>query len=566
MPSRTGGGGTTSVTMVTGTHRYKYFKRPIMPRVNAYPPQILLAPNAEGENNPLVPVDIIPESATKEAGIQTMYRESEAQTLPYTPQFVVPAGQDPEIVLLKNLTYEEGLPLGKKEIEMIEYARGKKDMEVNLPPFTDEASLNLRKRLMEEQEMREFKMRENEIDQKRHNKVSELSQALHDREESNEFMASQRLESIRLLRLEEREKVLERIRHKRIKALRRIAHERNESDPVLSDGKQRDIINDYFDRGSKVYAPVKRDGRPFHGNEDHNDISSRTVPLDSIGNIVSLEYTIPKKLMNTEQAGVSPALLSKTAPPGAPLARVKEENRIRAAEPRMTSAAQRNLRMTKRDVEEMHHILQQKKHNSMGLSGAMTPQTRGSRPQSPQTMSQSASSPAKHTSLLSKKPKGRPPTPDLTQERNQLLLPPPPAPTHEFEEVQAVEVPDVSPHYFDHEFQLATILLQRLIRGRAVQNIMFEGKYRRRELINELKASDEAEANFRDPDANEIDQTLKAYRAELLRETTLDAVAGSTSSNLLTTLAQEKVSHCCVFAFTLWLLSSNVFVNLFCPS
>ena len=129
----------------------------------------------------------------------------------------------------------------------------------------------------------------------------------------------------------------------------------------------------------------------------------------------------------------------------------------------------------------------------------------------------------------------------MTQERNQLLLPPPPVPTHEFEEVAPVVIPEVSPFYFDHDFQLATILLQRLIRGRAVQNIMFEGKYRRRELINELKLADEVESQYREPDANTIDQTLKAHREELLRETTMDAVAGSTSSNLLTTLAQEKV-------------------------
>ena len=62
-------------------------------------------------------------------------------------------------MLLKKLTYENGLPLGKKEIEFIEQARKKRELETSLPPFTDEASLNLRKRLMEEQEMLEFKLR-----------------------------------------------------------------------------------------------------------------------------------------------------------------------------------------------------------------------------------------------------------------------------------------------------------------------------------------------------------------------------------------------------------------------
>lgn len=41
--------------------------------------------------------------------------------------------------------------------------------------------------------------------------------------------------------------------------------------------------------------------------------------------------------------------------------------------------------------------------------------------------------------------------------------------------------PEDEPEY------LAVLLLQRLIRGRAVQNVMFEGKERRKELIRELR-------------------------------------------------------------------------------
>lgn len=39
----------------------------------------------------------------------------------------------------------------------------------------------------------------------------------------------------------------------------------------------------------------------------------------------------------------------------------------------------------------------------------------------------------------------------------------------------------------DESEHLAVLLLQRLIRGRAVQNVMFEGKERRKELIRELR-------------------------------------------------------------------------------
>lgn len=318
-----GGGhsGTVTETAVSGTNRYKFFKRPIMPRVNAYPPHFLLAPTANGENNPLEPNTAPPESATREMAIQTMYRDSEAQTNPYTPNYVVPPGQEPEILLLKNMTYDNGLPMGEKEMAMIEFARAKREMEMNLPPFTDEASLNLRKRLMESQEMREFHIREQEIDALREEKLQKLQEAIQDREESNEFMTSQRLESVRLLRMEEREKVLEKIRIKRIKALRRLAHQRNVSDPILSEsasngqaGHSVDIIDAFFDRGSQLYAPMKRDGKEAAPKQEHYDIASRTAPLDNLGNLLSLEYTMPRQLLGGGPANFTPVLASQTMP------------------------------------------------------------------------------------------------------------------------------------------------------------------------------------------------------------------------------------------------------------
>lgn len=43
----------------------------------------------------------------------------------------------------------------------------------------------------------------------------------------------------------------------------------------------------------------------------------------------------------------------------------------------------------------------------------------------------------------------------------------------------------------DDKRRLAVILLQRLIRGRAMQNMMFEGKEKRLDLITELRATDQ---------------------------------------------------------------------------
>ena len=78
--------GTSSKTIVSGTQRYKYFKRPIMPRVSAIAPQILLAPTTA--EDPLLPEETRVEASVKDVEVQTAYRESEAQTVPYTPNAI----------------------------------------------------------------------------------------------------------------------------------------------------------------------------------------------------------------------------------------------------------------------------------------------------------------------------------------------------------------------------------------------------------------------------------------------------------------------------------------------
>lgn len=57
----------------------------------------------------------------------------------------------------------EGLPVGEREVEMLEHARAKRLLEASLPPLTDEASLALRKKLMEIQELKELKLRQQEL-------------------------------------------------------------------------------------------------------------------------------------------------------------------------------------------------------------------------------------------------------------------------------------------------------------------------------------------------------------------------------------------------------------------
>jgi len=110
---------------------------------------------------------------------QSDYRESEAQTAPYAPDYQIPAAPStkqqyltvarhlpegvPEVLTLQHLKYTNGLPPGLAEVEMLEKARLKRAYEASLPPLHDAARLPLRQRMMEEWENAEWEAREQEI-------------------------------------------------------------------------------------------------------------------------------------------------------------------------------------------------------------------------------------------------------------------------------------------------------------------------------------------------------------------------------------------------------------------
>ncbi|KAJ3111548.1 Cilia- and flagella-associated protein 91 [Phlyctochytrium bullatum] len=147
---------------VDGTNRYKYFRRPIIPYMPTLGGQIVYARKPVQSIQPAMDRPITP--PTRTIAVQTMYRESEAQTDPYSPEYIVPANAaPPELLALATLTYGMGLPAGMAELEMIERARAKRAWEAMLPKVTDQESFEKRLRMMEEMELKEWQEREEEI-------------------------------------------------------------------------------------------------------------------------------------------------------------------------------------------------------------------------------------------------------------------------------------------------------------------------------------------------------------------------------------------------------------------
>ena len=92
----------------------------------------------------------VEESRTKTVEIQTVFRESEAQTDPFTPEYIIEKENAPEVLTIAHLKYGKGLPASMAEMELIEQMREKRAFENALPPTSDEACFALRRRLMEE--------------------------------------------------------------------------------------------------------------------------------------------------------------------------------------------------------------------------------------------------------------------------------------------------------------------------------------------------------------------------------------------------------------------------------
>jgi hypothetical protein len=87
---------------------------------------------------------------------------------------------------------------------------------------------------------------------------------------------------------------------------------------------------------------------------------------------------------------------------------------------------------------------------------------------------------------------------------------------------------------------LALVLLQKLVRGRAVQNMMFEGKERRAELISELRESEQELADMENTKKEDL-LNQQAERGIQILEGAMDTLQGEAISATLDFLSKELV-------------------------
>ncbi|XP_049450725.1 cilia- and flagella-associated protein 91 [Epinephelus fuscoguttatus] len=236
---------------VTGADRWKYFKRPLIPSGQQLLPGVIFALPQEdfvstgGQNAEQQPTHFT-------VGVQTDYRESEAQTDPYSPEYVVQPGTSPsELLQLAALTWGRGLPAGLAEVEMIERARAKRAWEATLPPLNDLSQLDKRRRMMEEMEVKEWAFREGEIQKLQDVRLAVLKDLLRRRDEAQKEVTNDRLNQIYSKLLKDKETKQQKIHNDYLRSLRKLEAKRRNVE-----GKREQPVKSYAD--SRPYAPGSR--------------------------------------------------------------------------------------------------------------------------------------------------------------------------------------------------------------------------------------------------------------------------------------------------------------------
>ncbi|KAM4702446.1 cilia- and flagella-associated protein 91 [Discoglossus pictus] len=388
---------------VSGRDRYKYFERPLIPFAQQIPPNVLLE-MAKAEHSDPTARAATPRVRT--VGIQTDYRDSEAQTDPYSPEYIVHPGSVPELLTIANLTWGHGLPAGLAEVEMIERARERRAWEATLPPLSDISQLEKRRWMMDEQERKEWAFREHEIEKLQEARLQVLKVLLKQREEKQSEIDEKRLDSHWTKHQAVKDERIQQIRKEHIKVIRKLTHKMNNVEGKL---ERRDIVKEYTDFESQTYAPLTRIGYFPDRLSEHYLVKSPF--LNSYQGLLDLEANLPDFV---------------TQP------------RIRSLKHKTTTkdGFLKRSAVLDQELEQVHTALKQRKNK--------------------------VQAPEKPLRFLEKieKPPPRPETPKVQE-----------------------------PIEGDEERELAVIFLQKLIRGRAIQNMMFEGKEKRLELIRELRTT-----------------------------------------------------------------------------
>ncbi|KAI4469663.1 hypothetical protein MML48_1g18959 [Holotrichia oblita] len=253
---------------VQGIHRHRYFQQPV-PRTNAVlipTLSLTIEPSAEemGEEEQKT-VRIRCKTFNKK--IQTMYRESSAQTSPWQPDYKVIDGSDPEILKLDFLKWGAGLPIGIREVKLIERARMKRQWEKALPPAADAKSLTKRRNIIDAMEREEWAFREQEIEEVQTLRMDLLEKMLAELLENTKTRSEKKMRMFCQMKLAEREEKLAKLKKLSTREKRRLEFNHR---GIIMKYNPMNVLDEHADYKSELYAPMMRHG--VHPKRQHQVI------------------------------------------------------------------------------------------------------------------------------------------------------------------------------------------------------------------------------------------------------------------------------------------------------
>ncbi|XP_064266341.1 cilia- and flagella-associated protein 91 isoform X2 [Passer domesticus] len=297
---------------VNGRNRYKYFTQPLRP--SKLPPAAVpeTVPDTKTETESRV-LSAAGDSQVfgllfRTLGTQTDYRDGEAQTDPYSPEYIVRSGSVPEILTLATLTWGRGLPAGQAEMEIIDRIREKRAWEAALPPMDSPSNIAKRLKMMEAMERKEWAYREEEIDKLQKVQMEVFKKLLQRREENQNELNAMRLNNHWQNHQKAKEEKIGKIQHDCALMLRKLIAKRKNRMGKL---ERRDIIREYNDFASQTYAPLSRIGFFPDNNSDYYAV--KNYYLNTFAGLCELEKSIPSSVFPLKIKAPKPkCIITKT--------------------------------------------------------------------------------------------------------------------------------------------------------------------------------------------------------------------------------------------------------------
>ena len=388
-----------------------------------------------------------------------MFRENDCQTDPYTPDYFVEEGMQPEVLAIAELKWGEGLPAGLGEVDMIDRVQRRKMVESDLPQGNNNESMQKRLLALETLERLEWDEREDHIKGLQDSRLKQMERALQKREENREDASKQRVEKLKQSKLQQVDQKLQILQEKRLNTTRKLTAKHTNP---CGDQVRRDIIQSHVLYGSRS-KPVKGNSLVERMNTNNYDV--RPTLLSFPEGVQELERTAAQKLQTVKPARLQP-------PVNEPIDQLT------------TNYQKRKAIETAKHLEHANSIIvasHEAKQKTASIQDLYRATPRLQRPDTPTLHLQG----------------------DDEEEKEEAML-----------------------------------LLQRLLRGRAVQNDFYEGKERCHGLIEELQSASNAK------DANKVwepDQWREAFaeRQEQVVQSVVDGVEGDVIFGTLDYLFKE---------------------------